>query len=113
MSVSNDSTLAGTVDDSTALLSSTFLDFCVKVRTDDTSVLPEPGKPFKIRHLSEKEDMELADALLENNSVVYLELETKKVYEKLCRGIGQVRAYQQALATHSLGRRFGWRMAAA
>jgi hypothetical protein len=38
------------------LSSSTFLDFCVKVRTDDTSVLPVPGKPFKIRHLSEKED---------------------------------------------------------
>jgi hypothetical protein len=70
MSVSNDSTLAGTVDDSTALLSSsTFLDFCVKVRTDDTSVLPVPGKPFKILHLSEKEDMELADALLENKIV--------------------------------------------
>jgi hypothetical protein len=28
----------------------------VKVRTDDTSVLPVPGKPFKIHHLSEKED---------------------------------------------------------
>jgi hypothetical protein len=44
--------------------------------------LPELGKPFKIRHLSEKEDMELADALLENTSVTYLELETKK-YTKI------------------------------
>jgi Ran GTPase-activating protein (RanGAP) involved in mRNA processing and transport len=78
MRVSNDSTLEGTIDDSTALLSSTFLDFCVKVRNDDPSVLPGPGKPFKIRHLSEKEDMELADALLENNSVTYLELETER-----------------------------------
>jgi hypothetical protein len=78
MSVLNDSTSTGTIDDGRALLSSTFLEFCAKVRNDDTSVLPEPGRPFKIRHLSEKEDIELADALLENTSVTYLELETEK-----------------------------------
>jgi hypothetical protein len=63
-------------------LSSAFLEFCAKVRKDDPSILPEIGKPFKIRHLSEKEDMELADALLENNSVTYLELGTTTMYTK-------------------------------
>jgi Ran GTPase-activating protein (RanGAP) involved in mRNA processing and transport len=57
-------------------LSSTFLDVCVKVRNNDLSILPEPGKPFKIRRLSEKEDIELANALLENTSVTSLEFET-------------------------------------
>jgi hypothetical protein len=76
MSVSNDST--GTIGDSRALLSSTFLDFCVKVRNNDPSILPEPGKPFKIRHMGEREGTELAHALLENTSVTYLELETEK-----------------------------------
>jgi hypothetical protein len=57
-------------------LSSTFLDFCAKVRNNDPSILPPPGNPFSIRQLSEKEGMELADALLENNSVTYLELNT-------------------------------------
>jgi hypothetical protein len=61
-----------------ALLSSTFLDFCGKVRGNDPSILPEPGNPLRIRNLSEKEDMELADALLENTSVTYLTLETAK-----------------------------------
>jgi Ran GTPase-activating protein (RanGAP) involved in mRNA processing and transport len=57
------------------LLSSTFLEFCAKVRTNDPSILPEPGKPFMIRHSSAREIIELADALLENTSVTYLELE--------------------------------------
>jgi hypothetical protein len=58
-------------------LSSTFLDVCVKVRNNDLSILPEPGRPFNIRpNLSEKEHMELADALLQNTNVTYLELET-------------------------------------
>jgi hypothetical protein len=69
MSVSNDSTLAGTIDDGRALLSSTFLEFCAKVRNNDPSILPELGNPFQIRNLSEREHTELADALLENNSV--------------------------------------------
>jgi hypothetical protein len=57
----------------------TFLEFCAQVRNNDPSILPEPGKPFKIRqrHLSEKEDIELADAVLENTSVTYLELKTQ------------------------------------
>jgi hypothetical protein len=74
MSHSNDST---STDDGVPF-SSVFIDFCSKVRNDDPSVLPELGKPFKIRHLSEKEDMELADALLENTSVTHLQLWTKK-----------------------------------
>jgi hypothetical protein len=78
MSDPNDSTLTGTIDDGRALLSSTFLDFCAKVRNNDPSILPELGKPFKIRRLSERKDMELADALLENTSVTSLELETDK-----------------------------------
>jgi hypothetical protein len=53
-----------------------FSEFCAKVRKDDPSILPEPGKPFKIRRMSEREDMQLADALLENTNVTYLQLET-------------------------------------
>jgi hypothetical protein len=63
-----------TINDGGALLSSTFLEFCVKVRNNDPSILPELGKPFRIRPLSEREHMELADALLENTSVTYLQL---------------------------------------
>jgi hypothetical protein len=59
--------------------SSAFLELCAKVRKNDSSILPEPGKPFRIScHLSEKEDMELADALLENTNVTYLQLRTEK-----------------------------------
>jgi hypothetical protein len=74
MSDPNDSTI--TVDDGRALFSSKFLEFCDKVRNNDPSILPEPGKPFKIGNLSEKEDMKLADALLENIDITYLELRT-------------------------------------
>jgi hypothetical protein len=59
-------------------LSSTFLEFCSKVRNSDPSILSGVGQPVKIRHLSEKEDMELADALLENTNVTYLELKPEK-----------------------------------
>jgi hypothetical protein len=78
MSVSNDSTLTSAIHDGRALLSSTFLEFCVKVRKDDPSIMPEFGKPFKIRELSERKAMELSDALLENKSVTFLELDTEK-----------------------------------
>jgi Ran GTPase-activating protein (RanGAP) involved in mRNA processing and transport len=78
MSVSNNSALTGTIDDGRPLLSSTFLDFCIKVRCNDPSILPDCGKPFKIRHMCEWEGIELADALLENTSVTYLELEPSK-----------------------------------
>jgi hypothetical protein len=64
MSVSKDPTV--TIDDGGAFLSSTFLDFCVKVRNNDPSILPAVGRPFKI--------IELADALLENSSATYLAL---------------------------------------
>jgi Ran GTPase-activating protein (RanGAP) involved in mRNA processing and transport len=70
-----------TIDDGRALLSSTFLEFCAKVRKNDPSILPELGKPLGIRDLSEREGregMEFADALLENNNVTYLELRTFK-----------------------------------
>jgi hypothetical protein len=73
MSDPNDST--GTIDDGRALLS-TFIELCVKVRNNDPSVLPELGKPFMINHLREREGMELANALLENTSVSYLDLGT-------------------------------------
>ena len=66
MSVSNDSISTGTFDDSRALLTSKFLDFCVKVRNNDPSILPELGKSFKFRELSEEKDIELSNALLEN-----------------------------------------------
>jgi hypothetical protein len=75
MSVSTDSTALSTIDDGRAVLSSTFLDFCVNVRQDDPSILPEPGQPFNIRCMSEREGIELADAFLENTSVTDLELQ--------------------------------------
>jgi Ran GTPase-activating protein (RanGAP) involved in mRNA processing and transport len=68
---------AGTTGDGDSL-SSSFLDFCGKVRGDDPSILPPKGNSFNISHLSEKEYMELADALLENTSVTYLELKTEE-----------------------------------
>jgi hypothetical protein len=81
MSVSNDSTLLNrTIAGRRAFLSSTFLEFCDKVRNNDPSILPEfgEGKPFKIRSLSEGESIELSDALLENTSVRYLEVGTEE-----------------------------------
>ena len=53
-----------------------FLEFCEKVRNNDPSILPGLSVPFQIRDLSEKEHIELADALLENTNVTYLQLET-------------------------------------
>jgi hypothetical protein len=44
----------------------------------ETTILPAVNKPFCIRRMCEREDMELADALLENTSVTYLRLETEK-----------------------------------
>jgi hypothetical protein len=76
MSDLNDSTVLSTIDAGRALLSSSLLEFCDKVRTSDLSILPEPDQPLIIRRLSEKECMELADALLENTNVTYLELKT-------------------------------------
>jgi hypothetical protein len=88
-------------DDGRALVSSTFLEFCAKVRNDDPSILPEPGKPFKIRELSEREYVELADALLENNSVTYLELE--KHYTK-----SSAEAMAKYVRTRIHWRRYAW-----
>jgi hypothetical protein len=85
MSVSKDSALNGNVDDSRALLSSAFLDFCSKIRNNDPSILPALGKPFKIRLMCEREGIELADALLESTSVTYLKLEPGK-YTKSVAG---------------------------
>jgi hypothetical protein len=58
-----------------APLSSKFLEFCVKMRNSDPSILPEPDAPLRLRLLSKKEDMELADALLDNTAS-RLELKT-------------------------------------
>jgi hypothetical protein len=78
MSDPNDSALTGSIgDDGRASLSSTFLDFCCKVRTNDTSILQLPGQLLQILSLSEKEEIELADALLENTNIAYLQLDTK------------------------------------
>jgi hypothetical protein len=64
----------GAVDNGRATLSPSFLDFCAKVRNNHPSILPPPGKPFKIYEFSDREHIELADALLDNNSVTYLKL---------------------------------------
>jgi hypothetical protein len=90
MSVSSDSTARTNDDDDEALLSSEYLDFCAKVRTNDPSILPEPGQPFQIRNSSEKELIELADALLENTTVTYLKLETGKYVLSRCRQYSRV-----------------------
>jgi hypothetical protein len=44
-------------------LSSEFLEFCAKVRKNDPSILPAPANFLRIRHMSEKEDIELAEML--------------------------------------------------
>jgi Ran GTPase-activating protein (RanGAP) involved in mRNA processing and transport len=93
MSDPNDSTLVtGTIDGDGVSLSSPFLEFCAKVRNNDPSILPELGKPFNIRRsMHEKEYMELADALLENTSVTYLQLDiasyTKSFAEAMAKYI--------------------------
>ncbi len=67
MSYPSDSTSTG---NGMLLTSPLFLEFCGKVRNNAPSILPEPGDPFRIRNLpSEKQDIELAGALLENTSV--------------------------------------------
>jgi hypothetical protein len=73
MSASNDSTI-NTIDNDKALSRSEFLEFCAKVRNDDPSALLELGEHFRSNELSEKENIELADTLLENTSVTYLEI---------------------------------------
>jgi hypothetical protein len=94
MSVSNDST---STDDGVPL-SSTFLEFCAKVRNNDPSILPEAGRPFKIFHrLSEKEDTELADALLENTNVTYLELGTKISAEAMAKYVRTSKRLQRII----------------
>jgi hypothetical protein len=75
MSDPNDSMVLSTIEDSRALLSPIFLEFCTKVRNNDLSVLPAPGEPLRTRDMSERERLELADALLENTNVTYLKLE--------------------------------------
>jgi Ran GTPase-activating protein (RanGAP) involved in mRNA processing and transport len=57
------------------LLSMKFLEICAKVRNNDPSLSPNRGKPFRFPSLSENEGIKLADALLENKSVTYLELD--------------------------------------
>jgi hypothetical protein len=58
-------------------LSSHFLEFCAKLRRDDRFILPAPGERSRTVILSEKENIELADALMENTNVTHLQLETE------------------------------------
>jgi hypothetical protein len=95
---------AGTVDDGRATLSPSYLEFCAKVRSNDPSILPEPGEPFRIRDLSEKEAMELADALLENNNVTYLELMKLENQTK-----GSVEAMAKYVRTSKRLQRIRWK----
>jgi hypothetical protein len=86
-------------------LSSAFLDFCSKVRNDDPSILPEPGKPFKIRPLNDKENIELADALLENTNVTYLKLKpgnyTKGSVEAIAKYVRTSKHLQHVCLTNN------------
>jgi hypothetical protein len=88
MSDPNESMSTGN-DGTRALLSSSFLEFCAKVRHSDPSILPKSGAPLVIRtDWSEKEHMELADALLENTNVTSLELDTHN-YHNYIEGSGE------------------------
>jgi Ran GTPase-activating protein (RanGAP) involved in mRNA processing and transport len=51
------------------------------VRNSDPCILPEPGEAFKMHPLSENQAMELADALLENTNVTYIQLVTARYKE--------------------------------
>jgi hypothetical protein len=62
---------------------------CAKVRSDDPSILPPPGEPLTIHTSSEKEYMKLADALLKNNSITYLELDTEEHTESSAEEIAE------------------------
>jgi hypothetical protein len=112
MSDLNDSTGISTIDDGRALLSSSFLEFCAKVRTNDPSILPEAGRPFKIRRLSENEGIELADALLENTSVTYLELHmdknTKKSVEAMAKYVRTSKRLQRICFQRGNASNFGY-----
>jgi hypothetical protein len=66
------------VSDPNDSLSPNYLEFCAKVRSSDPSILSNADMPFKIRPLSEKEDIELANALLVNTNVTCLELNSAK-----------------------------------
>jgi Ran GTPase-activating protein (RanGAP) involved in mRNA processing and transport len=111
MSVSNDSTVLSTVEDGRALLSSAFFVFCVKIRDNDPSILPEPGKdwPLRIRRFSENEGMELADALLENTNVTYLKLEmdhhTKSSAEAMAKYVRSSKSLQRICCVKSWNNR--------
>jgi hypothetical protein len=87
MSVSSES--SGTSDGDGFSHSSTFIEFCAKVRNNDSSILPELGVPFGIRRLSEREYMELADALLENHSLTYLHLDTDALTKRSAEAMGE------------------------
>jgi Ran GTPase-activating protein (RanGAP) involved in mRNA processing and transport len=106
----NDST--GTIDDGRALLSSTFLEFCAKVRNNDPSILPEFGKPFKIRRMHERKGMEVADALLENSSVTYLQLETntftKSSAEAMAKYVRTSKRMQRIRFQREYGSNYGY-----
>jgi hypothetical protein len=58
-----------------------FQEFCAKVRNSHPSILPDLGEPLRIGHrrLTEKEDIELADALLQNTNITNLEFNRKHV----------------------------------
>jgi hypothetical protein len=101
MSDPNDSTSTG----HGLPFSSAFLEFCAKVRNNDLSILPEPGEPLQIRQLSEKEGLELADALLENNIVTYIELNTGE-YTK--SSVEAVEAMAKYLHTSNCLQRIRW-----
>jgi hypothetical protein len=106
MSISDDSdsvaTGTGAVDGDSVPFSSAFLDFCGKVRNDDPSILPVSGMPFKIGFLREKEDMELADALLENSSIIYLELMIERYTKSSAEAMAKyIRTYVLASACNA------------
>jgi hypothetical protein len=92
------------------LASASFLKFCANVRNSDLSILSDPGEPFRIRNLlSEKQDIELAGALLESKSVTYLELETAMYTKSSAEAMAKYMNTSKRLRRIK-GLKVGWQM---
>lgn len=82
-----------------------FSTFAPRCETAIFSVLPESGKPFKIRRICEREGLELADALLQNTNITYLQFGTA-TYTKSFLG----EAMAKYVRASKRLKRFGWNL---
>lgn len=85
--MSNSKVAAAVPDQS---VSSTFLQCCVRLRADDPTVLPRKGAPFVInRKLSERESIELTNALLQNTNIQSISLNVDHYTSKSAETMGK------------------------